>query len=410
MNAKYSEVLCLVIIFCFMFLSYNFMIAPKFHYMGFIDNFDMYRFLLSASLFFITILFFMTVQNYFTKYILSLLIIFVLIPNFISYAFQDGGVRIPIWSFLSLLITTAILKYAPKLELARLKTNDSSYLLWGLLLLCLSMVIGAHGIKFNLDAFLFNVYDIRRESRENNTFISVYSYFWLAKVICPIAIIFALEQKRKILLYSSILVLLYLFMTTGHKSVFLSILIIFAFYFGPSSYKDKLKTILKYSVLMFILLRLISWFFDFYMPESLLVRRLFFIPALLNVYYFDFFQNDFTYYSSSYLSLFLDYPYDRSIPQVIGINYFNSEEMSANNGYLSDGFANLGDLGVFINIVFTSIFLKSFKDYNVEAKYSGLIFVVFYSIQGSAFSTVLFTHGGILLLMLIPFVLGRESA
>lgn len=69
--------------------------------------------------------------------------------------------------------------------------------MWALLILCLAPVISAHGVKFNLNAFYFDVYDIRRESRENNTFFSVYGYFWLAKVICPIGIIFALERKKR---------------------------------------------------------------------------------------------------------------------------------------------------------------------------------------------------------------------
>ncbi|HEI4071828.1 TPA: O30 family O-antigen polymerase, partial [Escherichia coli] len=143
--------------------------------------------------------------------------------------------------------------------------------------------------------------------------------------------------------------------------------------------------------------------------ESLFIRRLLFIPALLNTYYFDFFDNKFVYYSSSYLSSIIDYPYDRPIPEVIGLNYFNSDEMSANNGYISDGFANAGSIGIFINIVLASILLKIFKDYDVNPKYAGLIFVSFYAIQGSAMSTVLMTHGGILLLILVPMVLGRRK-
>ncbi|MGL1106050.1 hypothetical protein ACSTLM_17915 [Vibrio parahaemolyticus] len=398
-----------ILIYVILFLSYKCFVADKFSYMGFEDNLNFTRFIFSVLFVFLSTITFEIVKDSFTRFIIALLFVFVTAPNMVMYSFMGGDIRIPVWSFLCIPITSVILNLFPPIRVPSISSKKTEYLMWALLILCLAPVISAHGIKFNLNAFYFDVYDIRRESRENNTFFSVYGYFWLAKVICPIGIIFALERKKAFMLIIFSMILMYLFMTTGHKSVFLTVLIIMGLYFGKPCYESKVNYFLSACLLLFISVRVVSYFSDFILPESLLVRRLFFIPALLNIFYFDFFDNNYVYYSSSYLSYFMDYPYSATIPQVIGQHFFNSDEMSANNGYLSDGFANFGSVGVFFNVLISSLVIKIFKDYNVPVKYSGLIFVTFYAIQGSAMSTMLFTHGGLLLVLLVPFVLKPKN-
>ncbi|WP_282249838.1 hypothetical protein [Vibrio campbellii] len=395
----------LIFIYVVFFMSYKYMIVPKFNYMGFSDNFDVGRLFFSLFVLFLSVTTFALTKDGFAKFILALIFIFVTAPNLITFIFMGSDYRIPIWSFLCIPITSFVFAFIPRVTIPSMKELHVEYLLWFLIFACVLPVILAHGVKINIDVFMFDVYDVRRLSRENNTFASVYGYFWLAKVICPIAMIFSLERKKKLMFSISFLILVYLFMTTGHKSVFLTVLIIIALFSGSQNYYRKTSYLLTCCVVLFFSIRLLSHVSGFILPESLFVRRLFFIPSMLNIYYFDFFDSNFVYYSSSYLSAFLDYPYSKTIPQVIGYQYFNSEEMSANNGYISDGFANLGDMGVFINIVLSALVLKVFRDYEVPVKYSGLIFVTFYAIQGSAMSTMLFTHGGLLLMLLTPLAL-----
>ena len=411
MKTKLWEFFLLNMTFIVMFFSYKFMIAPQFSYMGFKNNLNTTDLIMVYFLYNLLCLFLITLKTGFEKFVSLLLLIMVSIPNFILYSFQDFDERIVIWSFLCIPITVFILIYLPKIKTKKIREKNIPIILWSLIIICIIPVILSHGIKLNFQAFLFtDIYDIRRESRLNNSFLSVYGYFWLAKVICPISIIYAIEKGYKGLLISALVVLMYLFTTTGHKSVFLSVFIIFLLYFGGNNYNTKYKMVLLLSLLLFITIRLMSELFGFIGLESAFIRRLIFIPALLNNYYFEFFNSNFVYYSQSYLSLFLDYPYNKPIPQIIGINFFNSDEMSANNGYLSDGFANLGNSGVLINIILSSMLIKAFKDYSIQAKYSGLLFVTLYSIFGSAFSTVLFTHGGLLLAILLATIFSPKNS
>ncbi|EFK8253792.1 MULTISPECIES: O30 family O-antigen polymerase [Enterobacteriaceae] len=397
------------LLFLILTFSYVNLISKQFSYMGFKDDFNIERFGVSLIFCVLVAIYYASVQEFFNKFISTLFLIFVIMPNLVLFSGMGGDIRIIIWCVLSLPITLFLLRILPVIKLPVIKDKQVGALLWGLLILCIIPVLLAHGINFNLKVFLLDVYDIRRESRLANTMASVYAYFWLAKVICPIALVYAIERKKIIMAMIFTLVLLYLFMTTGHKSVFFTVILIMVMYKGGMDYQKKSNYIFNGALILFIFSILLTAIFSINILESLFIRRLLFIPALLNTYYFDFFDNKFVYYSSSYLSSIIDYPYDRPIPEVIGLNYFNSDEMSANNGYISDGFANAGSIGIFINIVLASILLKIFKDYDVNPKYAGLIFVSFYAIQGSAMSTVLMTHGGILLLILVPMVLGRRK-
>ncbi len=397
------------ILFIILYYSYNNLIVTQFSYMGFEQDVNIVRFLVSYSLCLFTAIYYSLISDPYDKFIATLFVIFVITPSLVLFCSMGGDWRIIFWSTLSLPITILLLHVIPAFKVPNIKKHQISYVLWLLLGACLVPVFLAHGFSFNLKVFLLDVYDVRRESRLSNTMASVYAYFWLAKVICPIALVFAIERKKYFMAFIFIFALLYLFMTTGHKSVFFTVLLIMAMYRGGKDYESKRNFIINGALVLFLVSIILTILLGFNTVESLFIRRLLFIPALLNNYYFDFFDNNHVYYSSSYLSFLIDYPFDRPIPEVIGFNYFNSNEMSANNGYISDGFANAGSLGVFINIILAAVLLKVFKDFSVSPKYAGLIFVTFYAIQGSAMSTVLMTHGGVLLLILVPMVLGRRN-
>lgn len=399
-----------IIYFIFLY-SYESFISVSYSYMGFLHEIHYLKLFIGYILFLTTsIYYYYFINNYFDRLLCFLLILFFTIPNCILLAFELSNLEIVFWSSFCVIITHQILRLKPLIKIRyNLSNNFILIIIWSLLIICLVPVVAAHGIHIRLNMLLLDdVYDVRRISRLNNTMLSVYSYFWLAKVICPLGIIYGNEQKKKLLMIFSSLVLIYLFMTTGHKSVLFSILIIFAFYFGKNEMKNKFRVIVKSSFILFLAIILLTVAFKINEPQSLLIRRLFFIPAILNFYYFDFFDNNYIFYSNSYLSFILDYPFSKEPPHLVGSFYFNSEEMSANNGYISDGFSNLGNIGVLINIIISSMLFRRFKIYNVPPKYLGLLFIMLYAIQGSSLSTVLITHGGLLLYILIPVVFNNS--
>ena len=103
----------------------------------------------------------------------------------------------------------------------------------------------------------------------------------------------------------------------------------------------KLKIFLSLTIITIVSLSIL-YFIDneFLLPLSIVARRGFFVPSLLDSFYFDFFDGNPLYWSTSIFENFIDYPYDKSIPYLIGEQYFNNAEMGANNGIVSDGFSN----------------------------------------------------------------------
>lgn len=90
------------------------------------------------------------------------------------------------------------------------------------------------------------------------------------------------------------------------------------------------------------------------------VRRLFFMPAQLTVYYFDFFQSHPLGWMTDGVvgRLHLATPvYDLPLPQVIGANYFGNADTNANANFLASAYADFGAPGVLITGAMAGFFL-----------------------------------------------------
>ncbi len=133
-----------------------------------------------------------------------------------------------------------------------------------------------------------------------------------------------------------------------------------------------------------------------------------FVPSLLDYSFFEFFNENYLYWSNSFLKGIVEYPYEMSSPRIIGLEYFEKEDMAANNGLISDGFSNAGSIGILISIFLFNSFMLIIKNSNIDSRFFGIFFFVLYGFLTTAISTVFITHGG-LLLLLISFFLLREK-
>ncbi|MUH96728.1 hypothetical protein GNP63_09205 [Aliivibrio fischeri] len=412
MNLKYSIFIFLSVIFIYILscFSYSELISVSYSYMGFENNFSSFKFILSTALVVLTGIYISIMNDEFNRFISLMLYLFVTVPNAVIFIFMDETELIFIWSMLTIPLTVFFMSILPVFKVHKIKDKNKKNILWVFILILIVPVVYAYGFKVNFNAFLLkDIYEIRLNARGENNVFSVYSYFILAKVVCPMALVYSLQQKDKILGIVSLSILAYLFMSTGHKSVYFSIFVVAIFSLGKCTIKNKVSMLILGSLFLLITSRLLTYFYDFDIFESLFVRRLFYIPALLNIYFFEYFDDKSLYYSGSFMSWILDYPLDRVPAREIGYVYFGSEDMSANNGFISDGFANLGHFGVLLTLFITSWCYKFYKSYNVSVRYIGLIFLMFYAFQGSSISTALITHGVLLLLIFISIFLSNSS-
>lgn len=148
---------------------------------------------------------------------------------------------------------------------------------------------------------------------------------------------------------------------------------------------------------------------------SLFVRRVLYVPAIINVYYFDFFSShEPDFFRSGFLSkLGATSPYTKyvDIPHTIGMVYYQNPNTGANNGLFSDAIANLGFMGTIIMPFFTAFVIWLFDrcTYGLDKRVilASAMYISF-ALVSSSLTTTLMTHG-LIVMMIITSVMKRDD-
>ncbi len=261
-------------------------------------------------------------------------------------------------------------------------------------------------INFN-NFLLIDIYSTREiEETVSNTYTR-YFYSWLTKIIIPIVLIYSLVRKDHFKSCTAVAALLFLFLAGGHKGVFLGVFLVIALRKGDYSQKVNFL-FMGIAGLTFLSLILFYTIGDFSIP-NIVHRRVFFIPAILDVEYFNFFQDKPLFWGHSFLGSIISYPFSMPPQNIIGEIVFLSKDVFANNGIISDGFMNMGMAGVVVNILIVSVCFAFLSRLRISTQFFGVIFLFFYSLVSSFLPIVLITHGGLLLLFIGQFFLKDTS-
>lgn len=255
---------------------------------------------------------------------------------------------------------------------------------------------------FNLD--ITRVYEFRGSSAEvaNIGFLS-YLNGWTYQVFNLFLISVFLLEKRFLLVFLFFAIQVFFFGVTGHKSLLFYPFLLFGvwFYFKQSSRIWWLPLLLAgvvfFSVVFYCALNNV-W------PISLFVRRVLFVPADLTYDYFSFFsESDFVLWSNSILSSFLEYPYEHSVPKLIG--EYNGSGAGANNGFIASGYGHAGVLGVVFYTVVFSFLVMILEKFTQELPLWFSIAITIIPIRSAIVSsdlfTVILTHGLLVTVILI---------
>lgn len=377
---------------------------------GLTYEFNAFKFTVATLFVLYTIHLFKSVKfDFFSKNILGLVLLLDFIPSTIFHA----SVSVVDWRiyalhvilFYSLFLT---FKFKFKINIKPLNKKQSAYVLAIIILIGVLPYLRyiQHIDVKNL--LLQNIYTTRFKFEALFDAYSKYSHSWFTRVIIPIIFVLALKFKWRLLAVLNAMLLITLYLMGAVKSVLLGSLLVLIFYVLP--HKKLLQIITK----GLVVLLLISIGLSFYVVSEhntialIIFRRLMFLPSLLDYCFFDFFNDNYLYWSNSFLKFFIDYPYPEIAAKLIGDTYFDMPEMAANNGLISDGFSNAGFLGALLTILLFNSYMLVIKNCNINSKFFGIYFFILYGFLTSAFSVVLITHGGILLLLISVFVL-RES-
>lgn len=418
--------MCVHLAFFFtLLLGYEYYIVPLYGYSGFVFAPNNIKFI--PALCFLLIISFVTPidQKKPSTLFLHITLMFVLIPMLVLFYAADNP-----WlyilqtntAYIVLIIVVSILKF----KSLRLPSLDD-YKLLNILMSISVLYIGiifllGGGSYFNLD--ISRVYDFRTDSSENLPEIFSYISSMVSKSILPFAFLLALTEKKYIFALLSFGLSILAFGLTAHKSTLFYPFFVFFIYIILSS-----KNLIRYFSLSMLFILILSCS-DFWLSEilvktpgdslygwfgSLMMRRMFIVPADLNYIYYDFFSNnDWVFWSESKVTFgLLNYPYELDVPHLIGSEYFGSEEMGANTGWMGSGYMQAGFFGILLYALIIAVIFKFIDEVAITIKDRKLVTVgtlvpIFSLITSSDLPTVFVTHGLFLNLILITLLKTKD--
>jgi len=258
--------------------------------------------------------------------------------------------------------------------------------------------------NFNLD--FSQIYEFR-DTAFNKTFltgVTAYTTSWTLLIFAPFLLINEYENGGYLNAFIIFFLYFIWFGMTSHKSfVFYPFFITFVYKISKSIQFN--LYFLKYITYLLSLCIIIDFYLPFPELSNNIARRIFYVPSFLTFVYYEFFTNNAkVFWSNSFMSFFIDYPYNESVPFVIG-NFLNDSTLYANNSFFSTSYMNAGIFGIILYsfimsfILFVLDIISLRIDKNIVLSLSLLPF--FQVFTSADLMTSLLTYGiGVLLVVL----------
>lgn len=399
-----------LLIYCILLFGFELIIAPNFFIPGLGEE-GPYRFLTGHILATAVVLFMMlTRMSGFTYAILSCMTVMLLFPALIIHQHTSGDWRIVFSQMLFFFSVYFFLEWVPikiKGPVVNDRQRTAFLLITSLIIIVPFIVLFLPYVNLN-NLLLVDVYESRELEKSLSNPFTAYTYSWLGKVILPVLLVVSLMRKEYVKSAIAFACLIIMFLVGAHKSVFLGLFLVLAFM--PGGYRQKVYYF-YFGILLACALSMYLFFEkDNIVMASLFIRRVLFIPSILDTAYFGFFDGHHLFWSHSFMSSFIAYPFDLPPQNIMGEMVFRSVGVNANNGIISDGFMNLGMTGVVLNILLASTILSLFKHMNMDVRLFGIVFLFLFSLVSSYLPIVMVTHGGLLLLLVAQFLLRDNSS
>jgi hypothetical protein len=410
---KYSNLKLLIALYALFLICFSFVIKNLHVFLkasetaDLIYEFGLLKFVLATGIVFSNMFVLSSIKLKDLQYsVLVLVLIFFVFPSAVLFINVNGvDIRIFIsqniffWGIL--LIGKIKIKF--KIKKANLESSKKILLLVVLLGMIPFVILYLPYIDLE-NLLLRKIYQTRALMIANvDNLYTGYTYSWFNKFIIPSLLVFGLYQKSKKIIFLGIFSLVFLYLCGANKAVFAGLIMVLLLY--RFEYRKKINYLLLFLIAVTIISLMSSLFINSNELMVMAIRRPFLLPGLLDILYFDYFDGNSLYWSESITGAFIEYPYDRPHAFMVGEQYFQKSVWNANNGIISDGFMNAGMIGVLINTFIVGIYFSILNQLNISGKFFGLIFLFIFSLISSSLTTVLLTHGGLILLILAIFVL-----
>ena len=340
------------------------------------------------------------------SYAVSMIVALLLcLPSVVMYQFGGITPYVPLYALLFLLLLRSPLLEVSRWDLSRIPVRYQRFVLPAICVLCLLPFPLAYGFD-NIDLSLFamgeETYDVRAAVSERETLLTAYLLGPLRMVLLPMLVVYGLMDFRRNwwMTLLGVACLLFLFLLNPQKSIFFGLFVVLAL-FAFKGYRAKAGMILYGLLAACLVSALLNMATGHLMAESIVLRRLFFIPAIVSDNYFTFFDGHPMMLSHSFLGHWFDYPYQLEPSRMIGEMMYNRAETNCNTGILADGFMNFGHLGAVFFVALGALFVRCVEGQLQNARFFGLLALLVYTFLNSALFTTMLTHGGLVLLLAV---------
>jgi hypothetical protein len=331
-----------------------------------------------------------------------------IVPMLVLY----GAADFPREYLYFVLFSFAVVCFVRKVPIPEIKCHiiPMNIMMWSLLIIAIifiSSIIFLRGLNY-INFNLLKVYKFRSLAAQNLPDIYRYLSPVIAKVLLPIALILAVYQRKWIAGCLAMIGSGMMFALTSHKGPMVYTIAVLCIYF-LAKFKKYFAQLLLAGYIFGILVSLIGFFIGNYgiILGSLIMRRGYFVPALLNFYYYDFFsKHAHTFLAQSKLTFGLvDYPYYLNTSQIIGYHYYNNELTSANTGWLGLAYMNFGFFGLLLYALIIGLLFSVVDTLTKKGELaisSAILFIPFLTLfLSSDLPTTMLTHGLIIALFFI---------
>ena len=392
----------------FLDLNYKNIISPLFEYDGYINVSTLSSYFYSWVILLVFIPFIIRLyqfQDAFFSNVIVLLFLMAYVPctSLIAFMPVDGMfVSLIISYWVLFMLSVALFKNK---QLHHLSIKNGHYVFYLIMILLMLSIIYVSGVyaDFRISFDLINEYELRADSM-NWDLPGIMNYLIpAAGTILPMYLVYFFQMRNKFMVLVLSVIILLNFSLGGHKTVLFLLLLCFWGYFFFTS-----KSVYKYSWFLTII-TCISYIeykvFSSFLGATLIVRRVLYVPAFLNYQYYDFFSvREKDMWRTGILGkLGFESPYGvTKISHLIG-KQMGYPEMGANNGLFSDAYANFGIWGILLFPFLLVMFVKIMDSFTRDIDVKLLILPIIATVLGfmsSFFTTLLLTHGLLLLLLL----------
>lgn len=199
------------------------------------------------------------------------------------------------------------------------------------------------GINFDLNS----LYEYRIQQREVLKELPRYvNYFlvWVPFIILPLLLYVGLVRRNYFDIACAVILIVLAFFILNKKAALIGPAFTIALYFAVVLSKRYGLILLFLMVILLAIPAYVIFGDTFYMHTF--PRRVVYVPALVNIAYFDFFfENETVKLSSSIGRWISEYPYDLQPPNLIGRERFHAPEMNANSGVYGTGYMHFREFG-----------------------------------------------------------------